>query len=92
MKLRYKNVEGHVGDSFFQFNGMLMFSKEEITCGVISSLIIICPTIFLIILFRKSAPFSRRKSRFDKVIDDAAALGKIILPQKSHTRKVVDEK
>ena len=69
-----------------------MFSKEEISCGVISSLIIICPTIFLVILFRKSAPFSRRKSRFDKVIDDAAASGKIILPQKSHTRKVVNEK
>ena len=56
-----------------------------------SSLIVFFPVILMICLFRKSVPSSKNRSRFDKVIEEAAGEGKVVLPDKSYQRKIKDD-
>ena len=85
---RYGQIEGYIGDPFFSFHGILTFSKEEITAGIMSSLIVFPPVILLVCLFRKSVPSSKNRSRFDKVVEEASAEGRVALPDKSYQRKM----
>ena len=71
---------------------MLEFSKEEIVEGIFSSLIILGPVILMVCLFRKSIPSSKNKSRFDKVVEEAAQDGRINLPDRTYRRKTDKEK
>ena len=71
---------------------MLTFSKEEISAGIISSLIVLAPVILMICLFRKAVPEHKNKSRFDKVVEEAVANGRIELPEKSYQRKPDEKK
>ena len=89
---RYGQVDGYIGDPFFEFNGILTFSKEEISAGVISSLIVLVPVIILICLFRKAVPSKKNRSRFDKVIEEAAQEGRVDLPAKSFKREESKER
>ena len=57
-----------------------------------SSLIVLAPVILMVCLFRKSVAGSKNKSRFDKVVEEAAADGRIALPDKYYQRKNKDEK
>ena len=65
---------------------MLTFSKEEIVAGVISSLIVLGPVILLVCLFRKTVSSRKKRSRFDKVITEAAEQGMFELPAESYKR------
>ena len=90
--IRYGQVDGYIGDPFFEFNGILTFSKEEIMEGIISSLIILVPVIILICLFRKAIPSNKKKSRFDKVIMEAVEEGKFNPPAESYKRERGEER
>ena len=79
-----------MGDPYAEFSSILNFSREEISAGLSSSLIILLPTILMILLFRKAIKGndekSKNPSRFDKVVAEAAGQGKILLPDQSFTR------
>ena len=57
-----------------------------------SSLIVFPAVILMVCLFRKSIASSKNKSRFDKVVIEAAEEGRIALPDKSYQRKTIEEK
>ena len=85
---RYGQIDGYIGDPYLSFEGMLIFSNEEITSGIFSSMIVFIPLVLLISLFRKSLPFSKKPSRFDKVIEESARENKIQLPESSFKRNI----
>ena len=65
---------------------LLEFTKEEIGTGLISSLIILPPVIIMVLLFRKGRAGTKHKSRFDKVVEEAAEKGLINIPEESFKR------
>ena len=82
----YGQIDGYMSDPFFQLTLMLQFSWEEISVGILSSMIILPPVILIVMLFRKSIPGGKNKSRFDKVIEEAAEADLVSLPEKSYER------
>jgi hypothetical protein len=82
----YGTVKDYLTDPLVSIAGMIKLSKDEITAGVTSSLIIFVPAVLMICLFRKAIPSGKRKSRFDKVIEEAASAGLVKLPEKSFQR------
>ena len=90
---RYGQTPNYLGDPYAEFAGkILTFSPEEISAGLTSSIIVILPTILLMYLFRKTVKGttdeSKNPSRFDKVVEEAAEEGKIILPDQSFKRNL----
>ena len=82
--LWYGNVREYLADPLVSLAGMINLSPEEVTAGITSSVIVFGPAILMICLFRKAIPASKRPSRFDKVIQEAAEAGLLILPEKSY--------
>ena len=64
-------------------NKMLSFSPEEVLIGAFSSFTYVTWMIFIVFCFRKSEQGRKNKSRFDKVIEEAADEGKVKLPESS---------
>ena len=86
MSLRYgKTKRTEVIPSLTSFV-VMEFTWDEISAGLISSLIILPPVILMILLFRKSKRMSKRESRFDKVIQEAVEKDLVHLPEKSYQR------
>lgn len=87
---RYTEVPEYLGDPYTEFKGILQFSNEEISAGIITSLLVVFPTTIITLLFRKSAKgnteASKKSSRIDKVVKEAAKKGEIILPEKTYSR------
>ena len=83
-------MPNYISDPYASFAGIVTFSPEEISAALTSSIIVILPTILLMLLFRKAVKGtdeqSKNPSRFDKVVQEAAEEGRIILPEKSYTR------
>jgi len=82
----YGQIDQYLTDPLFSFAGLVNLSPDEITAGITSSLIILGPVIFMILLFRKTIPESKRESRFDKVIKEAADKDLVKLPENSYQR------
>ena len=82
----YGNVKAYLTDPLFSLAGIINLSPEEVSAGITSSIIVLGPVILMILLFRKAIPGSKRESRFDKVIKEAAEQGLVKLPEKSYQR------
>ena len=82
----YQQVTAYIADPLASVAGIVNLSRQEVSTGLISSCIVLIPTILMIMCFRKAIPGSKRKSRFDKVIEEAGSQGLVKLPEKSFQR------
>ena len=71
-------------------NKMLNLSTKEVVSGTMASLTYVTWMVFIAFCFKKAEPGRKNKSRFDKVIEEASADGKVALPDKSYQRTVKD--
>ena len=82
----YKATPQYLADPLVSMAGMINLSAEEVSKGIFSSIIIFVPAVLMISLFRKAIPSSKRESRFNKVIKEAAEAGLVNLPEKTFQR------
>ena len=79
----WTNVNNYVTSPLLPLTKMLNLSGKEVGSGVISSITYVSWMVLIAFCFKKAEQGRRKKSRFDKVIEEAAQDGKVVLPEKS---------